>query len=161
MGFEMIIMTKRQNSVVTINSLMKMLVQHSEVLRMTNWIPRWIRKGIGNKPESIILLHKAMYTYIFITALNLGWLYFHSSTYSFKKDSVKVEKFLRRITKIIRVKKYLLYDEQINWPGLFSLEKLDDGMGSVKAWMTWRRWIGNYCSLSLPVQQLVHQTTRQ
>lgn len=30
-----------------------------------------------------------------------------------------------------------------------------------KAWMTRRRWIGNYCSLSLAVQELLHQPTRQ
>lgn len=156
----MITTSKRQNLGITKNSLMKMSVQNSVVLRKANWIPRWIRKGIGNKPESIILLHKAMYTYIFITAFNLGWLSFHSSPYSFKKYVVKVDKFLRT-TKVIRDKKHLPYEEQINWPGLFSLEKVDDGMGSVKAWMTWRRWIGNYCSLSLPVHKLVHQTSRQ
>lgn len=72
MDFELITMTKRQNLVVITNSLIKMSVQHSVVLRKANQISECIRKGVGNKPENITLLYKAMYTCILITAFSLG-----------------------------------------------------------------------------------------
>lgn len=65
-----------------------------------------------------------MYTCVLVRMLS-----FPPSLRTFSKDVVELGMFSRRTTRAIRVMKYLSYKEQINRPGLFSLEKEDEWKG--------------------------------
>lgn len=73
--------------------------------------------------EQTIPVVKYMYTCILVMGLKLG-CFPSLCPLIFRKNLVELEKFLR--TRVIRDMKYFPYEEQINRPGLFRLEKEDE-----------------------------------